>query len=98
MRGLVAGKDIFFNDRGDTELREFEDQVRAFEVRWRRRRSPLASTTQRDKGAITALRPDTASSLTPTFPRQRWGMAVSGGEVASGGRSTKTLSGRAAVS
>jgi class 3 adenylate cyclase len=34
VRELVAGKDFLFNDRGDTELRGFEDPVRLFEVRW----------------------------------------------------------------
>jgi class 3 adenylate cyclase len=35
VRELVAGKDFLFADRGDTELRGFEDPVRVFEVRWR---------------------------------------------------------------
>ena len=35
VRQLVAGKDFLFNDRGDTELRGFEDPVRVYEVRWR---------------------------------------------------------------
>jgi class 3 adenylate cyclase len=35
VRELVAGKEFLFNDRGDTELRGFEDPVRLFEVRWR---------------------------------------------------------------
>ena len=35
VRELVAGKNFLFNDRGETELRGFEDQVRLFEVRWR---------------------------------------------------------------
>ncbi len=34
VRELVAGKEFLFNDRGDTELRGFEDPVRLFEVRW----------------------------------------------------------------
>jgi len=34
VRELVAGKDFLFNDRGDTELRGFEDPVRVYEVRW----------------------------------------------------------------
>ncbi len=34
VRELVAGKEFLFNDRGDTELRGFEDPVRVFEVRW----------------------------------------------------------------
>jgi len=35
VRELVAGKEFLFNDRGDTELRGFEDPVRVFEVSWR---------------------------------------------------------------
>ncbi len=35
VRQLVAGKDFLFADRGDTELRGFEDPVRLYEVRWR---------------------------------------------------------------
>jgi class 3 adenylate cyclase len=35
VRELVAGKGFLFNDRGDTELRGFEDPVRVYEVRWR---------------------------------------------------------------
>jgi len=35
VRELVAGKNFLFNDRGETELRGFEDPVRLFEVRWR---------------------------------------------------------------
>jgi len=35
VRELVAGKDFLFADRGDTELRGFEDPVRVYEVRWR---------------------------------------------------------------
>ncbi len=35
VRELVAGKGFLFNDRGDTELRGFEDPVRLYEVRWR---------------------------------------------------------------
>jgi class 3 adenylate cyclase len=34
VRQLVAGKGFLFADRGDTELRGFEDPVRLFEVRW----------------------------------------------------------------
>ena len=34
VRELVAGKNFLFNDRGETELRGFEDPVRLFEVRW----------------------------------------------------------------
>ena len=35
VRELVAGKEFLFNDRGETELRGFEDPVRLYEVRWR---------------------------------------------------------------
>jgi class 3 adenylate cyclase len=35
VRELVAGKGFLFNDRGETELRGFEDPVRIYEVRWR---------------------------------------------------------------
>jgi class 3 adenylate cyclase len=35
VRQLVAGKEFLFSDRGDTELRGFEDPVRVYEVRWR---------------------------------------------------------------
>ncbi len=35
VRQLVAGKEFLFNDRGETELRGFEDPVRVSEVRWR---------------------------------------------------------------
>ena len=35
VRQLVAGKEFLFNDRGETELRGFEDPVRVYEVRWR---------------------------------------------------------------
>ncbi len=35
VRLLVAGKEFLFNDRGDTELRGFEDPVRVYEVSWR---------------------------------------------------------------
>ena len=35
VRELVAGKGFLFNDRGDTELRGFEDPVRLFELSWR---------------------------------------------------------------
>jgi class 3 adenylate cyclase len=34
VRQLVAGKGFLFADRGETELRGFEDPVRLFEVRW----------------------------------------------------------------
>jgi class 3 adenylate cyclase len=35
VRQLVAGKKFLFADRGEAELRGFEDPVRVFEVRWR---------------------------------------------------------------
>jgi class 3 adenylate cyclase len=35
VRELVAGKEFRFADRGETELRGFEDPVRVYEVRWR---------------------------------------------------------------
>jgi adenylate cyclase len=35
VRGLVAGKDFPFADRGRRKLRGFEEPVRLFEVRWR---------------------------------------------------------------
>ena len=35
VRQLVAGKGFLFADRGDAELRGFEDPVRLYEVRWR---------------------------------------------------------------
>ena len=35
VRQLVAGKKFLFNDRGETELRGFEDPVRLYEVSWR---------------------------------------------------------------
>ena len=35
VRELVAGKGFLFSDRGETELRGFEDPVRVYEVRWR---------------------------------------------------------------
>ncbi|MFQ5472639.1 MAG: adenylate/guanylate cyclase domain-containing protein [Dehalococcoidia bacterium] len=34
VRQLVAGRSFLFNDRGETELRGFEDPVRVYEVRW----------------------------------------------------------------
>ncbi len=34
VRELVAGKEFLFSDRGDTELRGFEEAVRLFEVSW----------------------------------------------------------------
>ncbi len=35
VRELSAGKGFMFSDRGDVELRGFEDPVRLYEVRWR---------------------------------------------------------------
>jgi class 3 adenylate cyclase len=35
VRELVAGKGFLFSDRGETELRGFEDPVRVYEVSWR---------------------------------------------------------------
>ncbi len=35
VRELTAGKGFLFADRGETELRGFEDPVKLFEVRWR---------------------------------------------------------------
>ena len=35
VRGLVAGKKFLFSDRGETELRGFDEPVRLYEVRWR---------------------------------------------------------------
>ncbi len=35
VRQLAKGKDFFFSDRGETELRGFEDPVRLYELRWR---------------------------------------------------------------
>jgi class 3 adenylate cyclase len=35
VRELVAGKGFLFNDRGETELRGYEDPVHVFEVSWR---------------------------------------------------------------
>ncbi len=34
VRGLVAGKEFLFADRGKRKLRGFEEPVRLFEVRW----------------------------------------------------------------
>ena len=34
VRGLVAGKGFLFTDRGEVEMRGFEDPVRLYEVRW----------------------------------------------------------------
>jgi class 3 adenylate cyclase len=39
VRQLVAGKGFLFADRGETELRGFEDPVRIFEVRWQEQQS-----------------------------------------------------------
>jgi class 3 adenylate cyclase/pimeloyl-ACP methyl ester carboxylesterase len=39
VRQLVAGKGFLFHDRGETELRGFEDPVRIFEVRWQEQQS-----------------------------------------------------------
>ena len=36
VRELVAGKEFLFADRGDTELRGFEEAVRLFEVSWQK--------------------------------------------------------------
>ena len=36
VRELVAGKKFLFADRGETELRGFEEPVRLFEVSWER--------------------------------------------------------------
>ena len=35
VRELAAGKGFLFADRGETELRGFEDPVRLYDVRWR---------------------------------------------------------------
>jgi adenylate cyclase len=35
VRQLVAGKGFLFADRGEADLRGFEDPVRLYEVRWR---------------------------------------------------------------
>ncbi len=32
---LAAGKDFLFADRGETNLKGFDESVRLFEVRWR---------------------------------------------------------------
>ena len=42
VRELVSGKGFLFNDRGETELRGFEDPVRLYEVRWRSNREGQA--------------------------------------------------------
>ena len=34
VRELVAGKGFLLSDRGETEMRGFEDPVRVYEVRW----------------------------------------------------------------
>jgi len=40
VRQLVAGKEFLFNDRGEAELRGFEDPVRVYEVRWQEKSGP----------------------------------------------------------
>ena len=40
VRQLAAGKEFLFSDRGDTEMRGFEDPVKLWEVRWRAEGSP----------------------------------------------------------
>jgi class 3 adenylate cyclase len=35
VRQLVAGKGFLFADRGEVELRGFEEPMRLYEVRWR---------------------------------------------------------------
>ncbi len=35
VRELAAGRQFMFADRGETELRGFEDPVRLYELRWR---------------------------------------------------------------
>ena len=35
VRQLTKGKDFLFSDRGETEMRGFDDPVRLFELRWR---------------------------------------------------------------
>ena len=35
VRGLLSGKNFLFSDRGDANLKGFEDPVRLYEVRWR---------------------------------------------------------------
>ena len=34
VRELVEGKEYLFSDRGDAELKGFDEAVRLFEVRW----------------------------------------------------------------
>jgi len=34
VRQLVAGKGFLFSDRGEVELKGFEEPVRLYEVRW----------------------------------------------------------------
>jgi len=34
VRQLTKGKDFLFSDRGETEMRGFDDPVRLFELRW----------------------------------------------------------------
>ena len=40
VRQLVAGKGFLFSDRGETELRGFEDPVKLWDLRWRDEESP----------------------------------------------------------
>ncbi len=40
VRQLVAGKGFLFADRGETELRGFDDPVRLFELRWQQEEPP----------------------------------------------------------
>ncbi len=35
VRGLLAGKEFLFADRGEANLKGFDEPVRLFEVRWR---------------------------------------------------------------
>ncbi len=37
VRELAAGKGFLFSDRGESELRGFEDPVRLYEVSWKER-------------------------------------------------------------
>ena len=43
VRQLVAGKDILFADRGEANLKGFDEPVRLFEVRWREGRDEYAN-------------------------------------------------------
>ena len=40
VRQLAAGKEFLFSDRGETEMRGFEDPVKLWELRWRDEGSP----------------------------------------------------------